>query len=344
MEVVRELEGQHRIVDLARTDLLDILLRTHPVGVLVIVGDAPPEHDRLQVELLAQLLAVVVHASRQTQPPVFGVDEDLDAVEDVALRIVRAEGFIARNLGVGVVALDHVVIDDDRESTAHDLVVHDRYDLPFGKDLDELVDLLTGPEDILVRIDARKGLGQLSVILHLEIADLDLVDLVHRICHHSQFFRNTAQKYAFILKVVRPDADPRAKRPGNRRRRRCPEPNRFNARMLPGKRKAAAGGDPATAFVGTRSGNRTRTAIAGHRILSPACLPIPPSEPGLPGGKTPAKVRNNLRTAKKARPSAENHASTLRKRSMQAKIASSSSGANQRISASRRNQVICRLA
>ena len=28
----------------------------------------------------------------------------------------------------------------------------------------------------------------------------------------------------------------------------------------------------------TRSGNRTRTAIAGHRILSPACLPIPPSE------------------------------------------------------------------
>ena len=61
---------------------------------------------------------------------------------------------LPRNLGVGVVALDHVVIDDDRESTAHDLVVHDRYDLPFGKDLDELVDLLTGPEDILVRIDA----------------------------------------------------------------------------------------------------------------------------------------------------------------------------------------------
>ena len=29
---------------------------------------------------------------------------------------------------------------------------------------------------------------------------------------------------------------------------------------------------------GTRSGNRTRTAVAGHRILSPACLPIPPSE------------------------------------------------------------------
>ena len=28
-----------------------------------------------------------------------------------------------------------------------------------------------------------------------------------------------------------------------------------------------------------RDGNRTRTGISAHRILSPACLPIPPSEP-----------------------------------------------------------------
>lgn len=28
----------------------------------------------------------------------------------------------------------------------------------------------------------------------------------------------------------------------------------------------------------TRSGDRTRTDIAAHGILSPACLPIPPSE------------------------------------------------------------------
>ena len=30
-------------------------------------------------------------------------------------------------------------------------------------------------------------------------------------------------------------------------------------------------------FTGTRSRDRTGTAITGHRILSPACLPIPPS-------------------------------------------------------------------
>lgn len=47
----------------------------------------------------------------------------------------------------------------------------------------------------------------------------------------------------------------------------------------------------------TRSGNRTRTTIAGHRILSPACLPIPPSELPPPRGGA-AKIRNNLRFAK----------------------------------------------
>ncbi len=30
-----------------------------------------------------------------------------------------------------------------------------------------------------------------------------------------------------------------------------------------------------------RDGNRTRTDIAAHRILSPACLPIPPPEPSI---------------------------------------------------------------
>ena len=38
-------------------------------------------------------------------------------------------------------------------------------------------------------------------------------------------------------------------------------------------------------FSGTRSRDRTGTAIAGHRILSPACLPIPPSGRSLPRGR-----------------------------------------------------------
>ena len=31
--------------------------------------------------------------------------------------------------------------------------------------------------------------------------------------------------------------------------------------------------------LSTRGGNRTRTTCKGHRILSPACLPVPPPEP-----------------------------------------------------------------
>lgn len=49
--------------------------------------------------------------------------------------------------------------------------------------------------------------------------------------------------------------------------------------------------------VRTRSGNRTRTTITGHRILSPACLPIPPSEP-LFCAKDVGKSTKNLRLAK----------------------------------------------
>ena len=182
VEVVRELEGQHRVVDLARADAVDVLLGTHPVGVLVVVGDAAAEHDRLEVELLAELLAVVVHASGQAQAAVVGVDEYLDAVEDVALGVVSREGLVAGDLCVGVVALDHVVIDDDREGAAHDPLADDRDDLPLGEDVDQFVDLLAGPEYVLVRIYAREGLCQLPVVLHLEVADLDPVDLVH-VCH-----------------------------------------------------------------------------------------------------------------------------------------------------------------
>ena len=43
----------------------------------------------------------------------------------------------------------------------------------------------------------------------------------------------------------------------------------------------------------TRSRDRTGTAITGHRILSPACLPIPPS--GQRSVRNDAKVGKNFR-------------------------------------------------
>ena len=57
----------------------------------MVVGQTAPEHDGFQVEFFAQFLAVFVHAPRQTQSPVVGMDEDLDAVEDVTLAGVGVE-------------------------------------------------------------------------------------------------------------------------------------------------------------------------------------------------------------------------------------------------------------
>ena len=44
------------------------------------------------------------------------------------------------------------------------------------------------------------------------------------------------------------------------------------------KHKKSAGYHLIISAFGTRSRGRTGTAITGHRILSPACLPIPPFE------------------------------------------------------------------
>ena len=143
VEVVGQLEGEHGVVDLTAAHFLDVLLGAHLVGILVIVGYASSKHDGLEVELLAQLLAIFVHASGQSEATIIGVDEDLDAIEDVAVGIVGVEGFIACHLGIGVVALHHVVVDDDGEGAAHDLVVDDDDYLTFGKDGNELFDLRT---------------------------------------------------------------------------------------------------------------------------------------------------------------------------------------------------------
>ena len=191
VEVVGELEGEDRVVDFAAADLVDVFLRLHLVGILVVVLDATAEHDSLEVALFAQLLAVFIHTAGEPQAAVVGMDEDLDAVEDVALGVVGVEGLVAGNFRVSVVAFHQVIIDDDGKGTADDFVVHDRNDLSFGENRDELFNLLVRPEDILVCIDAGKGLGKLRVIFDLQVAHLYLVNLMH--CIHAYML--------YILKV-----------------------------------------------------------------------------------------------------------------------------------------------
>ena len=67
------------------------------------------------------------------------------------------------------------------------------------------------------------------------------------------------------------------------------KPNDFAIFLLK-KRKGEAKN---LSFVGTRNRGRTGTDLSVHRILSPACLPIPPFEqPPLPTERT--KVQRKL--------------------------------------------------
>ena len=177
VEVVGELEGEHGVVDFLLAHLVDVFLGAHLVGILVVVGDAASEHDGLQVQLLAQLLTVFVHASGQTKAAVLRMDEDLDAVEDITLGVMGVEGFLARHLGIGVVVLHVVIIDDDGEGAAHNLLIDHRHDLSLGEDADQFLDLFVCPEDIAsVRIDTGERLGQLVVVFNLQITYLHFVD------------------------------------------------------------------------------------------------------------------------------------------------------------------------
>ena len=61
--------------------------------------------------------------------------EDLNAIQDVTLRVVGIEGFISRHVGIRVVVLHAVVINDNREGAPNDLIIYDCDYLSLRKDI-----------------------------------------------------------------------------------------------------------------------------------------------------------------------------------------------------------------
>ena len=148
VEIVRQLERKHRVVNLLLPYLVDILARTQLIGIFMIVRYASAEHYSLQVERLAQVLAVLVHTAGKTQPPVCRMDEHLYAVEDVAVGIVGAESLVARYLRIRMVVLHQIIIDYYRERAAHYLVVDNSHYLPFREYVYQLLYLGACPEHV----------------------------------------------------------------------------------------------------------------------------------------------------------------------------------------------------
>ena len=148
VEVVGKLEGKNRVIDFTVSYVLDVLLRAHLVGILMIVWNTTTKHDRLQVELLAEFLAILIHTASQSEATIIRVDKYLNTIKDVSIRIVGIEGFITCHLSIGMVAFHHIIVDDDRERTAHNLIIHDDNHLSLRKDSNEFLNLFFCPEYI----------------------------------------------------------------------------------------------------------------------------------------------------------------------------------------------------
>ena len=143
----------------------------------MVVGDTTAKHDGLQVQLLTQFFAILVHTARQAQAAVLGMDEHFDAIQDIAFGIVGVEGLLSCHLRIGVVVLHLIVVDNNRKGATHDFLVHYRHYLPLGKDADKFLYLLVRPEHVAaVGIHTCEGLCQLVIVLYLQVTYLDFVD------------------------------------------------------------------------------------------------------------------------------------------------------------------------
>ena len=183
VEIVAQLERQHRVENLFLTHLRDIFLRAQLVGILMIVRYASAKHDGFQVQRLAQVLAVFIHTAGEAQSAVLRMDKHLYTIENIAVGIVGAECLVARHLCVSVVVFNKVVVDNQRQGAAHNFVVDNRYNLTLRKNVDQFLYLSTGPKHIAaVGVYARERLRQLFVILHLKIANQHFIDF-NRIFH-----------------------------------------------------------------------------------------------------------------------------------------------------------------
>ena len=99
---------------------------------------------------------------------------------------MRAERLVTRYLGVGMIPFHHVIIHDDGEGASYDPVIHQRHDLSLGKYPYQRLDLLAGPENILVGVYPLERLRQLRIVLKLQTSELYLVYLMH--WFHNTFF------------------------------------------------------------------------------------------------------------------------------------------------------------
>ena len=91
---------------------------------------------------------------------------------------MRIESFISGHLGIGMITFHHIIIYDNGKCTPHYLIIYNRYNLSFGKNTDQFLNLFVCPEHIFICIYAGKRLGKLCVVFNLQISKLYFVNLL----------------------------------------------------------------------------------------------------------------------------------------------------------------------
>ena len=148
MEIVRKLKGKYRIENLLFLYFLNIFFRAQFVGIFVIIRNASAKHNSLQVQRFAKIFPVIVHAACKPESAVFGVDKNLNAIEDIAIGLMGIESFVTCYGIVGMVIFYHIVIYNDRQGATHYFFVGHCHYLPFGKYCYQFFNLSLRPEDI----------------------------------------------------------------------------------------------------------------------------------------------------------------------------------------------------
>ena len=137
-ELVLELEADDLIADLARRNLVQIILRALDLALGAQIARHPAGNDdAMQIELFGQFLAFVIEALADAQAAQLGVHRHLIAIEPFARRAVARAKAVGGDFLPIMPGKGHALADPHRRAIAHDLVIVERDEAAIG----EIVDL-----------------------------------------------------------------------------------------------------------------------------------------------------------------------------------------------------------
>ncbi len=111
-EAVGQLRGDDRVLEFLGHHRLDVVLWRHLRRVFGIPRHASGDQEVPQVVFADQILACVIDAPRQSQATFGRIHRDVDAVERITSRIVRADTPMIADVVEGVLVIPVILADD----------------------------------------------------------------------------------------------------------------------------------------------------------------------------------------------------------------------------------------